>query len=400
MDFELTEEQQMIRKMVRDFAEKEIAPIAQETDQSEQFPWEIIRQMGKLGLMGLPFPEDYGGAGAGTISYAIAMEEISRACGSIGITLAAHTSLATFPIHHFGSEEQKRRYVPKLASGEWIGAFGLTEPDAGSDAGGTKTQAVLDGDEWVINGQKRFITNGSIADVVVLTALTAPPLSPPTLRLCSGQALGGMKEGGTRGISSFIVEKGTPGFRPGRDEEKMGLKGSITSELFFEDCRIPKENILGNPGDGFKQALATLDGGRISIGAMALGLAQGAFERALAYSKERQQFGQPICNFQAVQWMLADMATEIEAARLLVYRAAWLEDQGVCFTKEAAMAKLYASEAAERACFKALQIHGGYGYMREYEVERMYRDQRLCTIGEGTSEIQRLVIARQVLGKL
>jgi len=209
-----------------------------------------------------------------------------------------------------------------------------------------------------------------------------------------------MKGGGTRGISSFIVEKGTPGFRPGRDEEKMGLKGSITSELFFEDCRIPKENILGNPGDGFKQALATLDGGRISIGAMALGLAQGAFERALAYSKERQQFGQPICNFQAVQWMLADMATEIEAARLLVYRAAWLEDQGVCFTKEAAMAKLYASEAAERACFKALQIHGGYGYMREYEVERMYRDQRLCTIGEGTSEIQRLVIARQVLGKL
>jgi alkylation response protein AidB-like acyl-CoA dehydrogenase len=231
----------------------------------------------------------------------------------------------------------------------------------------------------VINGQKCFITNGSIADVVVLTALTDP-------------------EKRTRGISSFIMEKGTPGFRPGRDEEKMGLKGSITSELFFEGCRIPKENILGTPGDGFKQALVTLDGGRISIGAMALGLAQGAFERALAYSKERQQFDQPICNFQAVQWMLADMATEIEAARLMVYRAAWLEDQGVRFTKEAAMAKLYASEAAERACFKALQIHGGYGYMREYEVERMYRDQRLCTIGEGTSEIQRLVIARQVLG--
>jgi alkylation response protein AidB-like acyl-CoA dehydrogenase len=379
MNFELTEEQQMIRKMVRDFAENEIAPIAQETDQSGQFPRETIRKMGKLGLMGLPFSEEYGGAGADTISYAIAMEEISRVCGSTGITLAAHTSLCTFPIYHFGSEEQKHKYVPKLASGEWIGAFGLTEPGAGSDAGGTRTQAVLDGDEWVINGQKCFITNGSIADVVVLTALTNP-------------------EKGTQGISSFIVEKGTPGFRPGRDEEKMGLKGSITSELYFEDCRIPKENILGTPGEGFKQALVTLDGGRISIGAMALGLAQGAFERALAYSKERQQFGQPICNFQGVQWMLADMATEIEAARLMVYRAAWLEDQGVRFTKEAAMAKLYASESAERACFKALQIHGGYGYMREYEVERMYRDQRLCTIGEGTSEIQRLVIARQVLG--
>jgi alkylation response protein AidB-like acyl-CoA dehydrogenase len=378
MDFELTEEQKMIRKMVRDFAEKEIAPIAQETDQSGQFPWQIIRQMGKLGLMGLPFSEEYGGAGADTVSYAITVEEISRVCGSTGITLAAHISLCTFPIYHFGSEEQKHKYIPKLASGEWIGALGLTEPGAGSDAGGIKTQAVLDGDEWVINGQKCFITNGSIADVVVLTAVTEP-------------------EKGTRGISSFIVEKGTPGFRPGRDEEKMGLKGSITSELFFEDCRIPKENILGIRGEGFKQTLVTLDGGRISIGAMALGLAQGAFERALAYSRGRQQFGQPICNFQGVQWMLADMATEIEAARLMVYRAAWLEDQGVRFTKEAAMAKLYASEAAERACYKALQIHGGYGYMREYEVERMYRDQRLCTIGEGTSEIQRLVIARQVL---
>ena len=378
MNFEPTEEQQMIRKMVRDFAEKEIAPIALETDQSGQFPWPIIRQMGKLGLMGLPFSEKYGGGGVDTISYAIAMEEIARVCGSIAITLAAHISLATFPIYHFGSEEQKRKYVPKLASGEWIGAFGLTEPGAGSDAGGTKTRAVLNGNEWVINGQKCFITNGSIADVVVLTAVTDP-------------------EKGRRGVSSFIVEKGTPGFRPGRDEEKMGLKASITSELFFEDCRIPKGNILGSPGEGFKQVLITLDGGRISIGAMALGLAQGAFERALAYSKERQQFGQPICNFQAVQWMLADMATEIDAARLLLYRAAWLEDQGVRFTKEAAMAKLYASEAAERACFKALQIHGGYGYMQEYEVERMYRDQRLCTIGEGTSEIQRLVIARQLL---
>jgi len=378
MNFQLTEEQQMIRKMVRDFAEKEIALIAQETDKSGRFPWQVIRKMGELGLMGLPFSEEYGGAGADTISYAIAMEEIARVCGSTAITLAAHISLATFPIYYFGSEEQKRKYVPKLASGKWIGAFGLTEPGAGSDVGGIKTRAVLDGDEWVINGQKCFITNGSIADVVVLTAVTDP-------------------EKGRRGLSNFIVEKGTPGFRVGRDEEKMGLKGSVTSELFFEDCRIPKENILGKRGEGFKQALITLDGGRISIGAMALGLAQGAFERALAYSQERQQFGQPICNFQAVQWMLADMATEIEAARLLLYRAAWLEDRGVRFTKEAAMAKLYASETAERVCFKALQIHGGYGYMREYEVERMYRDQRLCTIGEGTSEIQRLVIARQLL---
>jgi len=380
MDFELNEEQKMIRKMVRDFAEKEIAPIAQETDKSEQFPWPTIRKMGELGLMGLPFSEEYGGAGADTICYAIAVEEISRVCGSTGITLAAHTSLATFPIYHFGNEEQKRKYIPKLASGEWMGAFGLTEPGAGSDAGGTKTRAVLNGDEWVINGQKNFITNGSIADVLVVAAVTDP-------------------EKGTRGISSFIVEKDTPGFRPGRDEEKMGLRSSITSELFFEDCRIPKENILGTRGEGFKQALITLDGGRISIGAMALGLAQGAFERALAYSRERQQFGQRIRDFQAIQWMLADMATEIDAARLLLYRAAWLEDQGVRFTKEAAMAKLYASEVAERVCFKALQIHGGYGYTREYEVERMYRDQRLCTIGEGTSEIQRLVIARQVLGK-
>jgi butyryl-CoA dehydrogenase len=263
MDFQLTEEQQMIRKMVRDFAEKEIAPIAQETDKSGLFPWQVIRKMGKLGLMGLPFSEEYGGAGADTISYAIAIEEISRVCGSMAITLAAHISLCTFPIYRFGSEEQKRRYVPKLASGEWIGALGLTEPGAGSDAGGIKTRAVLDGDKWVINGQKCFITNGSIADVVVLTAVTDP-------------------ERGSRGISSFIVEKGTPGFRPGRDEEKMGLKGSITSELFFEDCRIPKENILGSPGEGFKQALITLDGGRISIGGHGFGAGSGSIRAGLS----------------------------------------------------------------------------------------------------------------------
>ncbi|MBC7249735.1 MAG: acyl-CoA dehydrogenase [Anaerolineae bacterium] len=378
MDFELTEEQQMIRKMAHDFAEKEIAPIAQETDAEGKFPWEIIRKMAALGFLGLPFPEEYGGAGADNVSLALVMEEIARVCGSTAITLDAHTSLCCEPIYLFGTEAQKQEYLPKLCSGEWIGAFGLTEPGAGSDAGATKTRAVREGDQWVINGQKCFITNGSIADVVIITAVTDP-----------GR--------GTRGISSFIIEKGTPGFRPGRDEEKMGLKGSITSELFFEDCRIPAENLLGRENEGFKQFLVTLDGGRIAIAAMALGLAQGAFERALAYSKERVQFGQPICNFQAIQWMLADMATELDAARLLVYRAAWLKDRGLPFTKEAAMAKLFTSEMAERVCYKAIQIHGGYGYTKEYEVERMYRDQRLCAIGEGTSEIQRLVIARQLL---
>ncbi len=381
MDFALSEEQEMFRRMVREFAEKEVAPRAAETDETGQFPWPIVEKMATLGLMGLPIPEEYGGAGADTVSYAIAVEEIARACGSTAITLAAHVSLACKPLLLFGSEEQKRKYLVPLAQGRWLGAFGLTEPGAGSDAAACKTTAYLDGDEWVINGQKCFITNGSIADVVLIAAVTD-------------------KSAGTRGISNFIVPKGAPGFRPGRDEAKMGLRGSVTSELFFEDCRIPAENILGEPGQGFKQFLITLDEGRIGIGAMALGLAQAAFDAAVRYSKERVQFGQPIAKFQAIQWMLADTATELDAARLLVYRAAWLKDQGREFTKEAAMAKLFASEVAERACYRAIQIHGGYGYMREYGVERMYRDQRLCAIGEGTSEIQRLVIARQVLGRL
>ncbi|HNR96641.1 MAG TPA: acyl-CoA dehydrogenase [Anaerolineae bacterium] len=381
MEFELTEEQQMIRRMVHEFAEKEIRPIAREIDARGDFPWEVIRKMASLGLLGLPIPEQYGGSGADTVSYAIAVEEVSRVSGSIGITMAAHTSLGLYPLYRFGSEEQKNQYLPRLASGEGLAAFGLTEPEAGSDAGGVKTTAVLDGDQWVLNGQKTFITSGSIADVVIIAALTD-------------------KAAGTRGISNFIVEKGTPGFRPGRDEDKMGLKGSVTSELFFEDCRVPKANLLGQVGEGFKQFLITLDGGRISIGAMALGLAQGALDAAIKYSKERVQFGQPIARFQAIQWMIADMATEIEAARWMIYRTAWLKDKGGRFTKEAAMAKLYASEAAERACFKAIQIHGGYGYMSEYDVERIYRDNRLTTIGEGTSEIQRLVIARQVLGEV
>lgn len=378
MEFELNEEQRMIRKMVRDFAEKEIAPKAAELDETKEFPWETIREMADLGLLGLPIPEEYGGCGADTVSYAIAVEEIARACGSTAITMASHTSLVATPLYQFGTEEQKRRYLTPLASGERLGAFGLTEPGAGSDAAATETRAVLDGDHWVINGQKNFITNGSIAGTIIITALTEP-------------------EKGTRGISNFIVEKDTPGFRPGRDEDKMGLRASVTSELFFEDCRVPRENLLGRPGEGFKQFLATLDGGRISIAAMALGLGQVALDAAIAYSKERVQFGQPIANFQAIQWMLADSATELEAARLLTYQAAYLKDKGVRFTREAAMAKLLAALAAEKACFNAVQIHGGYGYTRDYPVERYYRDNRLTSIGEGTNEIQRLVIARLLL---
>jgi butyryl-CoA dehydrogenase len=379
MDFDLTEEQHMLRRMVREFAEQEIAPHAEEIDETDKCPWDIFRRMGELGLLGLPFPEEYGGSGGDYTSLVIALEEIARVSGSMAITLDAHTSLCCEPIYLFGSEEQKQKYLVPLARGEKIGAFGLTEPQAGSDAGASRTYAVRDGNEWVINGQKIFITNGSVADVVVITAKTDP-------------------EKGTRGISAFLVEKGTPGFQAGRDEKKMGLRGSVTSELFFEDCRIPAQNLLGKENEGFKQFLVTLDAGRIAIAAMAVGLAQGAFERAVAYAKERVQFGQPIARFQAVQWMIADTATEIEAARLMLYRAAWLKERGARFTKEAAMAKLFATEMSERACHKAIQIHGGYGYMREYEVERMYRDQRLCAIGEGTNEIQRLVIARQVLG--
>ncbi len=378
MDFQPTEEQRMFRRMVREFAEQEIAPRAEEIDKTDEFPWDIFHKMGEVGLLGLPFPEKYGGSDGDYTSQVITLEEIARVSGSMAIVLDAHTSLCCEPIYLFGTEEQKQKYLVPLARGEKVGAFGLTEPQAGSDAGATRTRAVRDGDEWVINGQKCFITNGSIADVVVITAKTDP-------------------EKGTRGISSLIVEKGPPGFKPGRDEEKMGLRGSVTSELFFEDCRIPAENLLGKENEGFKQFLITLDAGRIAIAAMAVGLAQGAFERAVAYAKERVQFGQPIAKFQAIQWMIADMATEIDAAHLMVHRAAWLKEQGKRFTKEAAMAKLFATEMSERVCCKAIQIHGGYGYMREYEVERMYRDQRLCAIGEGTNEIQRLVIARQVL---
>ncbi|MBS3783738.1 MAG: acyl-CoA dehydrogenase [Anaerolineae bacterium] len=378
MDFEFTEEQRMLRRMVRDFAEREIAPRAEEIDATDKFPHDLFHRMAEVGLLGLPFPPQYGGSGADYHAMVIALEEVARASGSMAITLDAHTSLCCEPIYRFGSEEQRQKYLPPLLSGASIGAFGLTEPQAGSDAGATQTRAVRDGDEWVVNGQKIYITNGSIADVIVFTAKTDP-------------------DKGTRGISAFIVEKGTPGFKPGRDEKKMGLKGSVTSELFFENCRIPAQNLLGAEAEGFRQFLITLDAGRVAIAAMAVGLAQGAYERSVDYAKTREQFGQPIANFQAIRWMLADMATEIDAARLMVHRAAWLKEQDESYTKEASMAKLFATEMAERVCHHAIQIHGGYGYVREYEVERMYRDQRLCQIGEGTNEIQRLVISREIL---
>jgi len=381
MDFQLNEEQRMVREMVHDFAQKEIAPRAAHVDKTEEFPAENIRQMGELGLLGLPLPEEYGGGGGDYLSYAIAVEEIARACGSTALIYAAHVSLGCAPIYSFGNEEQKSKWLPRLCSGKGLAAFGLTEPEAGSDAGSTRTTAVRDGDDYVLNGSKMWITSGAIADVVTCSAKTDPAA-------------------GTRGISCFLVERGMPGFIPGKNEPKMGLKGSVTSALSLENCRVPAGNLLGAEGEGFKQMLHTLDAGRISIGAMALGLGQAALDEAISYAKQRVQFGQPIIKFQAIQWKIADVATELDAARLMVYRAAALKDAGLPFTKEAAMAKLYASEVAERAAYNAIQIHGGYGYSREYPVERIYRDQRLCAIGEGTSEIQRLVIARQVLGKL
>ncbi len=380
MEFLLNEEQRMVRDMVRDFAQNEIAPRAAQVDEKEEFPAENIRKMAELGLLGLPYPEEYGGGGGDYLSYAVAVEEIARACGSTALIYAAHVSLGCGPIYYFGTEAQKKKWLPHLCSGKGLAAFGLTEPEAGSDAGATRTTAVRDGDFYILNGSKMWITSGAIADVVIVSAKTDP-------------------QAGTRGISCFLVEKGTPGFIPGKNEPKMGLKGSVTSALSFEDCRIPAENLLGREGEGFKQMLITLDAGRIGIGAMAVGLAQAAFDAAVRYAQERVQFGRPIARFQAIRWMIADMATEIDAARLMVYRAAAMKDAGRRFTKEAAMAKLFAAETAERAAFKAIQIHGGYGYSREYPVERIYRDQRLCSIGEGTSEIQRLVIARQILGK-
>ncbi|SFG46790.1 Acyl-CoA dehydrogenase [Desulfotomaculum arcticum] len=378
MIFKLSEEQEMIRKTVRDFAEKEVAPKAGPMDEAEEFDYSLWDQMAEMGLTGIPFPEEYGGAGMDNLSYAIAVEELSRVCASTGVLISAHTSLCSWPIYYFGTEEQKHKYIEPLANGEKIGALGLTEPAAGSDAGSVKTTAVPDGDEYILNGSKIFITNGEKADIYVVIACTD-------------------KTKGSKGTSAFIVEKGTPGFTFGKKEHKMGIRASSTYELVFENCRVPKENMLGEDGKGFKIALMTLDGGRIGIASQALGIAQGAFDEAVKYSKIREQFGKSISSFQGIQWMLADMATRIDAARLLVYRAAYLKDNGQPYSKESAMAKLYASECAMWVTTKAVQIFGGYGYTREYPVERMMRDAKITEIYEGTSEVQRIVIAANVL---
>jgi alkylation response protein AidB-like acyl-CoA dehydrogenase len=377
MNFDLTTEQQMIKRTIREFAEEEVAPGALERDRSKTFPKEIFRKLAELGMMGLPFPEEYGGAGADTISFAIVVEELSRACASTGITYSAHISLGGAPIHLFGTKEQKEKYLVPICTGESLGAFGLTEPNAGSDAGGTQTTAVEEGDYVVINGNKCFITNGSYAKFVSLTAV-------------SGQ------KDGKKEISAYIVPTDAEGFTVIDNYEKMGLHASNTTELVLENVKVPKENLLGKKGEGFKQFLITLDGGRIGIGAMAVGIAQAAFERALSYSTERSQFGRSISQFQVNQFKLADMALKIELARNMVYKAAWLKDQGRPFTKEAAMCKLYASEVCAEITSQAVQIHGGYGYMKEYHVERFMRDAKLLEIGEGTSEVQRMVIARQI----
>lgn len=379
MDFQLTEEQRAIRDMVHDFAENEIAPIAAEIDKTDEHPAALFRKMGEHGLMGIQIPEQYGGAGADTLSQALAVEQVSRASGSVGLTYAAHLSLGCAPIHMFGTEEQKKKWLVPLAKGEGLGALALTEPKGGSDLGGAvSTTAVLKGNEWVINGSKMYVTSGAVARCIIALCLTD-------------------KSKGHRGMSLILIPDDAPGMTIGKVEEKMGLRGSLTTQVFFEDCRVPKENLLGPEGSGFKQAMITLDGGRIGIGAMALGLGRAALEASIKYSGERQAFGQPISNFEAIQWMIADMATELDAAWLLIARAADLKERKEPFTKEAAMAKLYASEVADRACWKAIQIYGGAGYLRDYPVERYYRDNRLTLIGEGTSEILRMVIARNIL---
>ncbi len=378
---ELSEEQKLIRRTVRKFAEEVLEPRAAEIDEKAEFPLDSVKKMAEEGFLGLIFPEEYGGSGLDTLCYTIATEEISRVCGSTGLTFAAHISLGCHPIYKFGTEEQKKKFLTPLAKGEKIGAFGLTEPEAGSDAGGTQTRAVRKGDKYVVNGTKIYITNASYADIFTFAAVTDPDK--------------GNK--GNKGISAIIAEKGTPGLSIGAKEKKLGCRGSDTSELIFEDCSIPVENLLGEENRGFPVFMNTLDGGRISIAAMALGIAQGAFEKALAYSKERVQFGRPISDFQLVKAILAEMATEIEAARHLAYTASLLKDQGAPFTKEAAMAKLFASEVAMKTTTKAVQILGGAGYMKDYPVERYFRDAKLTEIGEGTSEIQKLVIAREVL---
>ncbi|MGA3088733.1 MAG: acyl-CoA dehydrogenase family protein [Terriglobales bacterium] len=378
MDFQLNEEQLHLKKTVRDFAEREIRPHVMEWDEAAEFPFETVKELGKLGLLGTIFPHEYGGAGMGYVEYAISIAELSRVDGSVGIIVAAHTSLCSNHIFLAGNEAQKKKYVSKLATGEFIGAWGLTEPSAGSDAGSARMTATRTQGGWVLNGTKTFITNGHYADVIVVLAVTD-------------------RAAHTHGLSAFIVEKDAKGFRAGKKENKLGLRASDTAELIFEDCFVPSENLLGGEGNGFIDAMRILDGGRISIAALSLGMAEGAFGAALKYSKERQQFGKAISEFQAIQWKLADMATEIDAARLLTLRAAALKDAGRKTTLESSMAKLYASEVAVKCANEGVQIHGGYGFIKDYPAEKFYRDVKLCTIGEGTSEIQKLVIARQLL---
>ena len=378
MDFDLTEEQRELQGMVREFAAVELRPHVMEWDEKQDFPTDVLKKLGRLGVLGVIFPEEAGGAGMGYIEYSLIMEELARVDPSIALSVGAHISLATGHIYMHGSAEQKSRYVPRLASGEWIGCWSLTEPEAGSDAAGTRTSAALDRDTWLLNGSKTFTTNAHRADVCVATAVTNPG-------------------SGTHGISAFVIEKGTPGFRVGRKENKLGMRASDTGEVIFSDCRLSRGHLIGKRGHGFVDAMKILDGGRISIAALSVGLAQGAYEAALSYSRERKQFGKRISEFQAIQHKLTDMATEIAASRLLTYRAAWMLDQGRRVTKEASMAKLFASETAVRVANEALQVHGGYGFTKDYPVEKFYRDVKLLTIGEGTSEIQRMVIARQIL---
>jgi len=382
MDFGLDKKHEMARSLFREFAENEVKPLAQDVDETEQFPVETVKKMARYGFMGIPIPKQYGGQGCDILTYAMCVEELSKVCGTTGVIVSAHTSLCMDPILTFGTEEQKMKYLPKLASGEWLGAFGLTEPGAGTDAQGQQTKAVLDGDEWVLNGSKCFITNGKYADVYIVIAVTGKVEKRGKM----------MKE-----ISAFIVEKGTPGFTFGVKEKKMGIRGSATYELIFQDCRIPKDALLGQKGKGFNIAMHTLDGGRIGIAAQALGLAEGALERTVDYVKERKQFGRTLAQFQNTQFQLADMATRCEAAQLLVYKAAKAKETQAQYGVEAAKAKLFAAETAMAVTTKAVQLHGGYGYIREYDVERMMRDAKITEIYEGTSEVQRMVISANLL---
>jgi len=380
MNFTLTEEQQMVREMCRKFADNELAPKAAQYDKTHEFPWEHVKKLAEMGMMGVVYPEEYNGAGMDYICYAIAVEELSRGCASTGVIVSAHNSLCTSPIYYFGTDAQKKKYVSRLASGEWIGCFGITEPEAGSDAAGTKTTAEFKNGKWVLNGTKNFITNGGVANVAVVNAVTEKGI-------------------GHKGLSMFIIEKGTPGFSVGKVEDKLGICASSTTELVFDNCQIPEENLLGKKGEGFKIAMHTLDGGRVGIAAQALGIAQAALDAAASYAKERKQFGKPIASFEAIQWMIADMRTEIAASRLLTYQSAQLMGTGdrQKYSRYAAMAKLFASETSHRVTHRAIQIFGGYGYTKEYPVERFYRDARITEIYEGTSEIQRLVISSNTL---